>query len=215
MNKLTTRIKNKFRKILRDQFGYFTPLGGRTALAVEYALKNNAGGHYYEFGLYQGYTFYRAVIASPHIHHFGFDSFEGMPDNSEGGGFQMGRFTYSYSRVINNLLKNKAFSHKEHLIKGFFSDSLTADLQSELQNYKPGVILIDSDLYSSAVEVLNFIKPLLQKGTIVIFDDWHAFTEDQGEQKALREFLSENKTIKFNEIIECEHRKMFKIDLVV
>lgn len=213
MKKLRARVTGKVKKILRDDFGVFLPLGGRTVMAVEYALKNRVPGHYYEFGLYQGYTFYQAVLVSPEIHHFGFDSFEGMPDNTEGGGFGLGRFKVTYKKVLNNLLDRGAFTHREHLIKGFFTDSLTPALQTELESFPASVILIDSDLYESAVTVLDFIKPLLQSGTIVVFDDWGAFSAEAGEQRAWREFLELHKDVQATEIVECQSRKMFRVSL--
>ena len=210
---LSSRIKSKITKILRDEFGFFYPLGGQTVLAVTYALKNRIEGHYYEFGLYQGYTFGQAVKLSPTIHHFGFDSFEGMPENNEGGGFGYQRFKVTYKKVITNLLRSDAFTHKEHLIKGYFSDSLTSALQAELIPFKAAVILIDCDIYESTVTVLDFIKPLLQTGTIVIFDDWHSFGHDEGEQRALREFLEINKNFAFTDITECQNRKLFRVTI--
>jgi O-methyltransferase len=207
------RIRTKITVILRDKFLFFYPLGKNTLIAVQYALSKRIQGHYYEFGLYQGYTFYHAVLLSPEIHHFGFDSFEGMPENNEGGGFTPGRFKVGYKKVINSLLKRNAFSYKEHLIEGYYSNSLTAELQRELLNFKASVILIDCDLYESTVQVLNFTKPLLQSGTIVIFDDWESFDESAGEQLALKEFLSQHKNISFIEIKECTNRKMFTVVL--
>lgn len=211
MSSIYHRLQGKTRLILRDHFGFFLPLGGQTVQAVTYALSHRIDGHYYEFGLYQGYTFYEAVKQSPGIHHFGFDSFEGMPDNNEGGGFGFQRFKVTYKRVLTNLLTRNAFTYTEHLIKGYFSDSLTPKLQSELMHYKPAVVLIDCDIYESTVQVLQFLKPLLQNGTIVIFDDWHSFSTDQGEQKALREFLVAQPQFTFTEIIECTNRKMFRV----
>ncbi len=208
---LPSRIQSKVKKILRDEFGFFYPLGGQTVLAVTYALKHKIEGHYYEFELYQGYTFGQAVKLSPLIHHFGFDSFEGMPENNEGGGFGYQRFKVTYKNVINNLLRIGAFTHKEHLIKGYFSDSLTPALQAELIPFKAAVILIDCDIYESTLTVLDFITPLLQTGTIVIFDDWHSFGQDEGEQRALREFLAAHKNLTFTEITECQHRKLFTV----
>lgn len=213
MNSLFNRIKGKTRLILRDQFGFFLPLGGQTVQAVTYALAHKIEGHYYEFGLYQGYTFGQAVTLSPDIHHFGFDSFEGMPENNEGGGFGYQRFKVTYKKVITNLLRINAFTHKEHLVKGYFSDSLTPELQVELTPFKAAVILIDCDIYESTVTVLDFIKPLLQTSTIVIFDDWHSFSHDEGEQRALREFLEINKNFSFTEIPECQHRKLFIVSV--
>jgi hypothetical protein len=213
MSNLTKRIKDKTKKILRDEFGFFYPLAGQTVLAVQHALAKRVPGAYYEFGLYQGFTFYEAVKASPDIHHFGFDSFEGMPDNTEGGGFGLGRFKVTYKKVLLNLLDAGAFSHREHLIKGFFSDSLTPQLQSELRVFPVSVVLIDSDLYESAVTVLEFIKPLLQTGSIVIFDDWGSFGAEAGEQRAWREFLATHTDVVAVEITDSPNRKMFRVTL--
>ena len=61
MSSIQKRLTDRIHKILRDDFGFFLPLGRRTQNAVEYALKNSVEDHYYEFGLYQGYTFFHAV----------------------------------------------------------------------------------------------------------------------------------------------------------
>lgn len=215
MKNLTKRINDKVIKIFRDEFGFFYPLAGQTLLSVEHALEHRVPGHYYEFGLYQGYTFYHAVKVSPQIHHFGFDSFEGMPENAEGGGFGFGRFRVTYRKVVNNLLRGGAFTYREHLIKGFFSDSLTKQLQDEQKAFPIAVVLIDSDLYESAVTVLDFITPLLQTGSIVIFDDWGSFGSEAGEQRAWREFLEKHTEIEATELTEFKHRKMFRLKLAV
>ena len=58
---------------------------------------------------------------------------------------------------------------------------------------KVGIVHIDVDLYSSTVEVLEFVRPLLVKGSILIFDDWYCSSagESKGE-KFLEEFLFKN-----------------------
>ena len=50
--------------------------------------------------------------------------------------------------------------------------------------------MIDVDYYKSTVEVLSFIEPLLNDGTIIIFDDWFNYKghPNRGEQKAFREW---------------------------
>jgi hypothetical protein len=53
---------------------------------------------------------------------------------------------------------------------------------------KAAVVLVDCDLYASAVPVLEFVAPLLQTGTILIFDEYWNLGEDAGERRAHREF---------------------------
>ena len=45
-------------------------------------------------------------------------------------------------------------------------------------------IHVDCDLHESAKEVLRFIEGMVQRGTILIFDDWHAYSghEDENEK---------------------------------
>ncbi|MDC0308926.1 TylF/MycF family methyltransferase [bacterium] len=79
-----------------------------------------------------------------------------------------------------------------HIVQGFYCDSLTPELQARMP--KAGVIHIDVDLYSSTVDVLRFLKPLLVPGSLLVFDDWYAFPGGglMGERRALTEFLEAN-----------------------
>jgi len=58
---------------------------------------------------------------------------------------------------------------------------------------------VDCDLYKSAKEVMNFIRPVLQNGTVVVFDDWYCYHADpnKGEQRALSEFLELHPEVDF------------------
>ena len=56
---------------------------------------------------------------------------------------------------------------------------------------KAGIVHIDVDVYSSTLEVLEFIKPLMVLGTVLLFDDWYCFNprESKGEKRAFEEFF--------------------------
>lgn len=78
------------------------------------------------------------------------------------------------------------------LYKGFFDEVCTPELQSSLP---PACIIhVDCDLYSPAKTVLNFMKPFMQQGTIVLFDDFYCYQGNpaKGEATALAEFFEEN-----------------------
>lgn len=187
-----------------------------TPRAVIKALRLNKElpGHYYEFGLYKGYSFYKAIKASPDIKHFAFDSFEGLPENNEGGKFNKGEYAGSLDYVKENLKKRGALGDTEFFYKGFYNETLTHELQQKLKNDLAKVILVDCDLYSSTVPVLTFIKPMLQKGTLILFDDWNCFESDdnKGERRAVREFLKENGKIQFEESFTFGwHGKTFRV----
>ena len=76
---------------------------------------------------------------------------------------------------------------------------------------KLAFVHIDCDFYSSTKLVLDYIKPYLQNGTIILFDDWHTFkgNYEYGEKKAFEEFREKNKDIEFNEIPCYALRRIF------
>ena len=64
--------------------------------------------------------------------------------------------------------------------------------------------MIDCDLKEPTVLALNFIKDILQKGTIILFDDYIFYKGDleKGEYAAFEEFKSQNPNIKFRSAFE-------------
>ena len=60
------------------------------------------------------------------------------------------------------------------LVKGWFKDTLTSALIEQAQMKKASLVMVDSDLYSSAVDCLRF-EPLIHNEAIVMFDDWNGF----------------------------------------
>ena len=162
---------------------------------------------YFEFGCHSGRTFSEAVKASKFLdiedmEFFAFDSFSGLPDTdpNKDGVFKKGDFFTSKKDFIKIVKKKSRLELEEHqIIEGFFSETLNAELQNKLP--KAGIVHIDVDLYSSTVEILNFIKPLLSLGTVILFDDWYCFPvgEDKGERLALKEFCKANPKFQLEE----------------
>jgi len=58
-----------------------------------------------------------------------------------------------------------------HFIKGFFEDSLTPALASELSAYPPSIVTVDVDFYSSTKSMLKWILPFAPTGFLFYFDD--------------------------------------------
>ena len=86
-------------------------------------------------------------------------------------------------------------------VKGFYDTSLTDELAARLLPTKAAVIYVDCDLYESTVPVLKFLGPFLQRGTILVFDDWNCFhgDPDRGERRAFREFMDAEPRLRFEE----------------
>tara|TARA_B110000008_G_scaffold271481_1_gene303010 strand:- start:437 stop:1180 length:744 start_codon:yes stop_codon:yes gene_type:complete len=154
---------------------------------------------YFEFGCHSGRTFSTAMNAANYLNmtecdFHAFDSFGGLPETSDQDGyFEEGTFNTSredFLKIIKRRTGKKLPLSSIH--KGFYSESLTQDLQDSLP--KAGVIYVDVDLYSSTIELFEFMKPLLCDGSVVLFDDWYCFPfgTEGGEGLAMKEFLEKN-----------------------
>jgi O-methyltransferase len=128
----------------------------------------------------------------------GFDSFKGLPplENSDAGteDFDSGMYANTKEAVTMHLKQNGVPLERVHLVEGYFSETCTPKMRDQLGLTKASCILIDGDLYSSCRDSLRFIGPLIQEGTIIIFDDWFSYRGNprSGEQLAFNEWKSTN-----------------------
>lgn len=161
------------------------------------------GTDYYEFGIFRGFNlWYTQALARAlgvrDMRFFGFDSFFGIPPVSgvdEGGPFREGDFSAYKDDVAASLTKFGADWTKTFLVEGFFEDSLNPQTVAAHGLRPCAFCVVDCDLYSSTVTVLDFVRPLLADTAVLFFDDWEDFGggEDKGEPKAFREFLERNR----------------------
>lgn len=154
-------------------------------------------GDYLEFGVYQGGSFILAArLAAKYglsaMRYFAFDSFQGLPEG-EGKRFAAGEFACSEEYFMRIIARAGVPMDKVVKVKGWYRDSLTDDVKKKYALERAAVIHIDCDLYSSTKDVLRFIEDMVQAGTVIIFDDWSAFRnedcpEEFGEPKAFKEW---------------------------
>jgi hypothetical protein len=175
--------------------------------AVNYVRVAELPNVYFEFGCHSARTFSAAARATKYLKMqdaqlYAFDSFEGLPETvkEDDGYFEAGTFFTPIESFLHLVKSQSGLSLKpENVIKGYYEDSLTSEIQSKMP--KVGVVHIDVDLYSSTVEVLDFIKPLMVVGTVLVFDDWYCFPpgSNMGERRALEEFCKNNPLFKVEE----------------
>jgi hypothetical protein len=140
------------------------------------------------------------LIFKEKIRFFAFDSFVGLPNlesKDEGHSrFRQGRYNYAENKFLGNVLNNCKKISGERLITvpGFYNEILRDDLKKSLNLRAASIVMIDCDLYSSTVPVLEFITDLVQDGTILIFDDWYAYkgSPNRGERLATQEWIKKN-----------------------
>lgn len=147
-----------------------------------------------EFGVYTGTSInYISKFTEKTV--YGFDSFEGLPEDWRPG-FEKGRFSTEKKIPLVN--------ENVQLIEGLFQDTLDNFLKKH-RNKKVTFLHLDADLYSSTKYVLNKLKSKLKEGCIIVFDElinYPGFDGETGELLSWYEFSVENK-IKYEWIGMC------------
>lgn len=164
-------------------------------------------GDYYEFGIFKGHTFAHACNFGQQndlnkMRYFGFDSFQGLPeikglDDTKEENFYKGQYHAPKDRVISDISSTGVDWDDVFLIQGYFDQSLNIKTKKYYKMKKISIALIDCDLHSSTVEVLDFIKDMLIDNTILIFDDYDTYdaNDNLGQRRAFKDFLTENTNI--------------------
>lgn len=205
-----------------------TPKSVTSAFSLLLESGDSVSGDYLEFGVYQGHSLYTAISsAQKHgldsMRFFGFDSFQGLPEpdeadanttNEDAEFWGQGMYACSKEDVLRKLNDSGVDMTKVNLVEGFFQDSLKPELIESFTIERAAVILIDSDLYQSAKSALEFAAPLIQEGTLIIFDEWNIHEDDEkGEKKAFSEFLNENKWMKAKKLDSLGYSVTFRMSL--
>ncbi|MEK7137604.1 MAG: TylF/MycF/NovP-related O-methyltransferase, partial [Patescibacteria group bacterium] len=150
----------------------------------------------------------------PSLQFVGFDSFEGFPEIQQIDKqeiWQKGKSSMDEASFIQCLLDHGIPRERFVTVKGFYDRTLTPDLQRRLLPTKAAVVYVDCDLYHSTVPVLQFIVPFLQRGTVIVFDEWNAFYGDpeKGERRAFREFEQGNSQWQFMPFVSTNMAQSF------
>ena len=123
----------------------------------------DAIGDYVEFGVYVGTSMtsmHRALTAAglEKVRLIGFDSFEGLPSSAEvegAGRWKPGQFHSDVELTRANLRRNGVPLDRVTLVPGWFNETATDATATSLALDHANVVLIDCDLYSSAVTALS------------------------------------------------------------
>ena len=151
---------------------------------LEYALSQaDIEGMIMEFGVYRGESINYISERKSNRLVYGFDSFEGLPENWRPG-FETGTFKLEHLPEVNDNVK---------LFVGYFDQSLPKFLRDINEKYC-AFIHIDCDLYSSTKTVFSCLSPYIKKGTVIVFDEYFGYPGWKlGEFKAFKEYVQENK----------------------
>jgi hypothetical protein len=145
---------------------------GTTGAPTEFGSKEELFAHalahvrgtrtqYLEFGVYAGNSlrWWAEHLTEPSARFVGFDSFEGLPEDWRHD-IRQGEFRTAGPPLIDD--------PRVSFVVGWFDDTLP---KYELPPCDQLIVNIDSDLYSSAQTVLDWLEPHLRPGTLVYFDE--------------------------------------------
>lgn len=133
---------------------------------------------YLEFGVFKGESirFWAGMNPHPESRFFGFDSFEGLPEDWRPGQ-DKGHFS-----VAGNLPDIR--DPRVRFLKGWFDDTVPP-FAREFKSKHRLVLHLDADLYSSTMLPLMHFSPFMTKGTLLLFDE---FYDRDHEFKALMDW---------------------------
>ncbi len=163
---------------------------------LEKVLASNLDGAVVEFGCYIGTTslFIRRLLDATQDHRefHVYDSFEGLPpktaqDESRAGDqFQAGELAVSKKQFLREF--QKANLRAPFIHKGWFNQLTAADVPEHI-----AFAFLDGDFYESIHDSLKLVLPRMQKGSVIIIDDY-AREALPGAARAAHELLG-NRTI--------------------
>lgn len=137
-----------------------------------------------EFGVFSGGTLKAIAAALPGRDVYGFDSFQGLPEDWRAN-IPAGAFRAAEVPEIDGAT----------IVEGWFDETLPGFLARH-----PGPVAflhLDADLYSSTKTVLDLIGDRLEPGSIVVFDEYFNYPGwERHEHRAWREFV-ERKHVNF------------------
>lgn len=137
-----------------------------------------ADGLILEFGVFSGRTLNLLAGLTPRTV-YGFDSFEGLPEDWRPG-FGKGRFAANLPEIVKNA----------ELVVGWFDQTLPGFLAAH-----PGPIAllhVDCDLYSSTRTIFTLCRERIIPGTVIVFDEYFNYPGwRKHEHRAFQELIAE------------------------
>lgn len=163
-------------------------------------LVQRVPGNIIEFGVAEGHStrVLRRASRRSGKHVFACDSFKGLPEKFENA--EKGTFACEPPRIPG-----------VEIVAGYFEESLTEDLAKRVGRI--ALASLDADLYSSTTCALRWLTPLLNTGSILVFDEF--LGEKESEKRAFEDWSRETgvNTVQVAEFLREPSGWGSKIDL--
>lgn len=158
------------------------------ALAIQRLKTEGIQGSFAELGVYQGATSRFLHELAPERRLYLFDTFAGFPEQDTQAGND-GRFRDTSQEAVARFigdLQNVIFR------AGFFPATATG-----LEDERFSLIMLDCDLYQSALAGLRFFYPRLVPGGYFFMHDYNSSESDHAIMRAASEFLADKPELVF------------------
>jgi len=140
---------------------------------------------YMEFGVFQGRAtrYWSQLLRNPKTKLHGFDSFEGLPENwlLARDGFRTWVHPKGYFSTGGQVPAVE--DARVQFIKGWFEQTLP---NYKFPHHEVLIVILDADIYSSTIFVLNALEDVIVPGMYLYFDE---FNHRMDELRAFDEFV--------------------------
>ena len=151
---------------------------------------DNIKGDYIEFGIFKGKSLYHSIKVAKKLKLYnettfwGLDSFKGFP--VENHDFYTSENFKSSKKTV-----EKFFSKydRTNIIEGFFDQTLKSEPLINIPNIS--FAFVDCDIYESASQVFQFLKPRMENGGFIMIDDFTSL--DQNKNTISKSFFENYK----------------------
>lgn len=174
-------------------------------------------GAYLEFGVSRGTSIscvYRELAKRriTGVRLVGFDSFEGMPEESAEEGWTPGAYKSTLAATRAYMASQGVKFDNVELVKGWFDHTLTLETKARLGLGKASIINYDCDTYSATKLAMEFSLPLIEQQAVVIFDDWGARSDRDmlGQREAFQELVVDRAEFRVEPRLSyCDRARVF------
>jgi predicted O-methyltransferase YrrM len=143
-------------------------------------------GCFLEMGVATGRSINFIAALNPKDTIYGFDSFEGLPDDWERSDNLFNKGVFAFKSPIPEIpvLQNVT------LYKGWFKDILPRFQRQVLEDKPIALLHMDCDIYTSCADVLSILEKNIVSGTVIVFDEFYNYDNSEDhEYKAFMEFI--------------------------
>lgn len=168
-------------KFITEHLPHVRYFEDRWALLEHAISKVETEGIYTEFGVFQGESL-TFISARTDRRVFGFDSFEGLPED----------WVLNYDKDRLKVQGLPVVGSNVDLVKGWYDD--TVPVFAKENNDAIAFSHIDCDLYSSTKTIFDHLGDRLRPGSVIVFDEYFNYPgwRVDGEYPAFIEFVKKS-----------------------